>query len=167
MMPMMYNNGLRIFQSPGLVAMQLEMIHEVRLIPTDGLAPLPRQIGHWMGESRGHWENGNTLVIETSNFRSGPSATSVVTSGSPPFNDSPVSAEAHLVERLTMTGPDSIVYEMTYNDPVIWTQPWGARTDWVRDDDYGMFEYACHEGNVQIRNYITASRAAREQQGQD
>jgi hypothetical protein len=120
-----------------------------------------------MGESRGRWENGNTLVIETTNFRPGPSATSVVTTGSPRFNDSPVSTEAHLVERLTMTGPDSIVYEMTFTDPVIWTEPWGARTDWVRDDDYGMFEYACHEGNVQIRNYITASRAEREQQEQE
>jgi hypothetical protein len=162
MFPGMYNNGIRIFQAPGIVAMQLEMIHEVRLIPTDGRPPIPRQIGHWMGESRGRWENGNTLVIETTNFTPGPSATSVVTSGSPRFNDSPVSTEAHLVERLTMTGPDSIVYEMTYTDPVIWTAPWGARTDWRRDDEYGMFEYACHEGNVQIRNYITADRAARE-----
>ncbi len=162
MFPGMYNNGIRIFQSPGMVAMQHELIHEVRLIPTDGRSSVPRQIEHWMGESRGHWENGNTLVIETTNFRPGPSATSVVTSGSPPNNDSPVSTEAHLVERLTMTGPDSIVYEMIFTDPVNYTAPWGARTDWVRNDDYEQFEYACHEGNVQIRNYITADLAASE-----
>lgn len=166
MFPGMYNNGIRIFQSPGMVAMQLEMIHEVRLIPTDGRPPVPAQIGHWMGESRGHWEDANTLVIETTNFRPGPSATSVVTSGSPRNNDSPVSREAHLVERLTMTGPDSIVYEMTFTDPVNYTAPWGARTDWQRDDEYEQFEYACHEGNVQIRNYITADRAAREAGGE-
>jgi len=160
MFPGMYNNGIRIFQSPGLVAMQLEMIHEVRLIPTDGRASVPAQIGHWMGESRGHWENGNTLVIETGNFRPGPSATSIVTSGSPRNNDSPVSTEAHLVERITMTGPDTAIYEMLFTDPVNYTAPWGARTDWKRDDEYEQFEYACHEGNVQIRNYITADRAA-------
>lgn len=166
MFPGMYNNGIRIFQSPGMVAMQLEMIHEVRLIPTDGRPPVPAQIGHWMGESRGHWEDANTLVIETTNFRPGPSATSVVASGSPRNNDSPVSREAHLVERLTMTGPDSIVYEMTFTDPVNYTAPWGARTVWQRDDEYEQFEYACHEGNVQIRNYITADRAAREAGGE-
>ncbi len=160
MFPGMYNNGIRIFQSPGLVAMQLEMIHEVRLIPTDGRASVPAQIGHWMGESRGHWENGNTLVIETTNFRPGPSATSVVTSGSPRDNDSPVSTAAHLVERITMTGPDTAVYEMLFTDPVNYSEAWGARTDWQRNDDYEQFEYACHEGNVQIRNYITADRAA-------
>jgi hypothetical protein len=162
MMPMMYNNGLRIFQSPGLVAIQMEMIHEVRLIPTDGRASIPRQIGNWLGESRGHWEDANTLVVETTNFGHVPSATSIVTSGSPPSNDTPTSAQAVLVERFTMTGPDSIVYETLYTDPVVFTAPWGTRLDWVRNDAYEFFEYACHEGNVQLRNYITASRAARE-----
>lgn len=167
MFPGMYNNGIRIFQSPGMVAMQLEMIHEVRLIPTDGRSSVPAQIGHWMGESRGHWENGNTLVIETTNLRPGPSATSVVTSGSPRNNDSPVSYEASLTERLTMTDDNSIVYEMLFTDPVNYSQPWGARTDWQRDDDYQQFEYACHEGNVQIRNYITANRAQRSAEGEE
>ena len=167
MLPMQYNNGIRIFQSPGLVAIQLEMIHEVRIIPTDGRAPLPAQIQNWMGESRGHWENGNTLVIETANMRPGPSATNIVTTGSPPENDTPISPQAHIVERLTMTGADTIVYEVTYNDPVVFTAPWTVRLDWRRSDGYGMFEYACHEGNVQVRNYITASRAARLREAAD
>jgi len=162
MMPMMYNNGLRIFQSPGLVAIQMEMIHETRIIPTDGRAPIPTQIHNWLGESRGHWEDENTLVVETTNFQPGPSATNIVTSGSPPSNDSPISEEARLVERFTMTGPDTIIYETLYADPVIFTAPWGAQLTWQRDDDYEFFEYACHEGNVQMRNYITASRAERE-----
>ncbi len=87
MLPMQYNNGIRVFQAPGLVAIQLEMIHEVRLIPTDGRAPVPTQIHNWMeaGESRAHWERTATrLVIETGNFRPGPSATNIVTTGSPP-----------------------------------------------------------------------------------
>jgi hypothetical protein len=164
MLPFMYNNGMRIFQSPGLVALQMEMVHETRLIPTDGSAPVPRQIQNWLGESRGRWENGNTLVVETTNFKPGPSATNIGTTGSPPANDTPVSSEARLVETFTMTGPDSIVYDFTWSDPVTFTEPWSARLDWKRDDEFQIFEYACHEGNVQIRNYITASRAERAQE---
>ena len=161
MFPFMYNNGMRMFQSPGLVALQMEMVHETRLIPTDGRPGIPVQIQNWLGESRGRWENGNTLVVETTNLRPGPSATNIGTTGSPPENDTPVSERARLTERFTMTGPDSIVYEFTWDDPVVFTAPWTARLDWVRDDDFGIYEYACHEGNVQIRNFITASRAER------
>jgi hypothetical protein len=159
---MQYNNGIRIFQAPGMVAIQLEMIHEVRVIPTDGRKSSPAAIQNWMGESRGHWE-GNTLVVETTHLKAGPSATNIVTTGSPPENDTPISDKAKIVERFTMTGPDTIVYEVTHNDPVVYTAPWTVRLDWKRKDDYGMFEYACHEGNVQLRNYISSSRAERGQ----
>ena len=163
MLPMQYNNGIRIFQAPGMVAIQLEMIHETRIVPVDGTPGISPLIHNWMGESRGRWEDGNTLVVETTNFRPGPSATNIVTTGSPPANDTPISTEAKLIERFTMTGPDKIVYEATYHDPVIFTAPWTTRSDWQRRDDYGFFEYGCHEGNVQLRNYITASRADRAQ----
>ena len=66
-----------------------------------------------------------------------------------------------MVERFTMTGRDTIVYEVTWHDPAIFTAPWTVRLDWKRNDNYGMFEYACHEGDIQIRNYISASRAQR------
>jgi hypothetical protein len=72
-----------------------------------------------------------------------------------------MSSEARVVERLTMTGPDAILYEMTYSDPVIWTAPFTARLDWRRDETYRMFEYACHEGNAVVRDNIVASRAQR------
>jgi hypothetical protein len=166
MFPFMYNNGMRIFQSPGLVALQMEMIHDTRMFYTDGRKPVPRQIRQWMGESRAHWENGNTLVVETTNFHPGPSATNISTTGAPPENDTPVSAEAHMTERFTMTGPDSMAYVMTWNDPVVFTAPWTARLDWKRDQKYEIFEYACHEGNAQVRNYVTASRAQRAKQAQ-
>ncbi len=159
MFPVMYNNGMRIFQSPGLVALQMEMVHEVRMIPTDGSSHLPRQIGQWLGDSRGTWEDHNTLMVETTNFQPGPSATNIGTTGSPRENDTPVSREARMVERFHMVGPDEIIYEFTWEDPVVFTQPWSARLEWQRDDAYDMFEYACHEGNVQIRNYIMTSRA--------
>jgi hypothetical protein len=161
MLPMQYNNGIRIFQAPGMVVLSLEMIHDVRIIPTDGRPAAPDRVDRLLGESTGRWENGNTLVVETSNLASGPSATSIVTTGSPPENDTPISDEAKIVERFTMTGANTIVYEMTYTDPVIFTAPWTVRLDWQRNDKYQFFEYACHEGNVQLRNYITASRAER------
>lgn len=122
----------------------------------------PSLIQNWMGESRGRWENGNTLVVETINFRAGPSATNIVTTGSPPANDTPISEEARLTERFTMIGHDAIVYEATYSNSVVFTAPWTTRSDRQRRDDYGFFEYACHEGDVQIRNYISASRTARQ-----
>lgn len=161
MLPMMYNNGIRIFQAPGVVAIQMEMIHETRIVYTDGRPALDSRILNWIGESRGHWENGNTLVVETTNLQPGPSATNIVTSGSPPANDSPISLEAKMVERFTMTGDDAIVYEQTYHDPVVFAAPWTVRLNWKRNDKYGMYEYACHEGNVQLRNYISSSRALR------
>ncbi|WP_126174132.1 hypothetical protein [Altericroceibacterium xinjiangense] len=161
MLPMQYNNGIRIWQAPGLVAIQLEMIHETRIIPIGGARTSTVEVDNWLGQSRGYWEDKNTLVVETDHFRPGPSATNIVTTGSPPENDTPISREAKLVERFTMTGPDTIVYEMTWSDPIVFTEPWGVRLDWQRNDEYEMFEYACHEGNVQLRNYVTASRAQR------
>lgn len=163
MFPFQYNNGIRIFQAPGVVAINMEMVHETRIIPTDGRPGIPSKVRHWLGESRGRWENGNTLVVETTNLRPGASATNVGTIGSPPENDMPISEQARIVERFTMTAPDRIVYEMTYADPVVFAAPWTARLDWKRDGKYEMFEYACHEGNVQVRNYISASRAERAQ----
>jgi hypothetical protein len=163
MFPFNYNNGIRIFQSPGLVAIQMEMIHEVRLIRLDGGARLPETVDGWLGDSRGHWEDGNTLVVETSNFTPQSAPVNVGTWGSPPRNDTPQSEQAKMVERFTVTGPDTIVYEVTYDDPVVYTAPWTARLDWQRDETYQLFEYACHEGNVQIRGYINSSRAERAQ----
>ena len=83
----------------------------------------------------------------------------MATMGVPAWNTIPTSEKATVVERLTPTGPNSIVYEMTYSDPEVFTAPFTARLDWTRNDEYEFFEYACHEGNVQVRNYITSSRA--------
>ena len=171
MLPFRYNNGIRIFQAPGLVTIHLEMLG-TRVIPVAGqLDPWPAPVEAWLGSSRGRWE-GNTLVIETANLKSGDSATrnmferngsplNMATRGVPPWNTIPTSEQAKVVERLTMTGPDTIAYEMTYSDPEVFTAPWTLRFDWTRDDDYAFYEYACHEGNVQVRNYITSSRAGR------
>ena len=160
MMPFRYNNGIRIFQAPGYVVIDLEMIHDSRIIPLDGRPMPPSQVKSWMGASRGHWE-GNTLVVETTNIQPGASPINMATIAGIPNNTAAMSDQAKVTERLTMTGPDSIVYEMTYTDPVMWTAPWTVRLDWQRNEEYNFFEYACHEGNVQVRNYINASRAER------
>jgi hypothetical protein len=168
MFPFRYNNGIQIFQSPGYVVIQLEMLG-TRVIPISDATHWPKGIESWMGNSRGHWE-GKTLVIETTNIKSGDSAThdpfkraaspvNMATQGVPPFNTIPTSPEAHTVERLTMTDPKTIVYEVTYTDPQVFTAPWTVRLNWDRDDNYQFFEYACHEGDEQVRNYITSSKA--------
>jgi hypothetical protein len=170
MFPFRYNNGIRIFQSPGYVVIVLEMLG-TRIIPLGNQPAWPGNVEAWMGDSRGHWE-GKTLVIETTNIKSGDSAThdplkraaspvNMATQGVPPLNTIPMSKQAKVVERLTMTGPNTIVHELTYSDPEVFTAPWSTRTEWTRDDSYQFFEYACHEGDVQVRNYITASRAHR------
>jgi hypothetical protein len=180
MFPFRYNNGIEIFQSPGHVVINLEMIHDSRVIPVvskDKWAELQKtrwspNVRTWMGQSLGYWEDKNTLVIETTNIKAGdsvstdteargPSPLNMATMGVPPNNTIPTSELAKVVERLTMVGPNSITYELTYSDPKVFTAPWTARLDWTRNPDYGFFEYACHEGNVQVRNYINASRASR------
>jgi hypothetical protein len=130
MFPFMYNNGMRLFQAPGLVALQMEMVHETRLIYTDGRAPIPAQIGQWLGESRGEWVDHNTLEVTTTNFLPGPSATNIGTTGSPPQNRTPVSGQAKLTEWFHMVGPDQIIYEFTWEDPTVFAQPWSARLEW-------------------------------------
>ena len=177
MFPFRYNNGIRVMQAPGYVIISLEMIHDARVIKIvdkDQMAAMrwPADVRTWMGQSLGYWE-GNTLVIETTNikdgdsvsrdaFERGPSPLNMATFGVPPFNTIPTSKDAKVTERLTLTSPDHVIYELTYNDPQVFTDKWTARLDWTRNDDYEFFEYACHEGNVQVRNYISASRAARE-----
>jgi hypothetical protein len=162
MFPFQYNNGMRIFQAPGVVAINMEMVHETRIIPTDGRPALPSHVLHWMGESRGRWE-GSTLVVETTNLKPGPSMTNIGTTGSPRGNTMPVGETSTIVERFTMTGPDTIDYEMTFSDPVLYEAAWTAKLDWQRDSAYGMYEYACHEGNDIIPSYIASTRVLRAQ----
>jgi len=160
MLPSYYNAGIQILQSPGYVILRLEMIHEVRIVPVDGRPQVDEGTKAWLGYSNGHWE-GNTLVVETRNFNGRGSSTNIHTIGSPPYNNTPISEEYVLTERFTRTGPDTLTYQATVHDPVIWTADWTVELPWVRDDDYFLYEYACAEDNVMIRNYINSSRAER------
>jgi hypothetical protein len=152
MTPFPYNNGVRIFQSPGYVVIQLEIVHETRIIPLGDRPGLPANMRNWLGESRGHWE-GDTLVIETANF-TGETPMNIVGPGNKPI---PTSKEQKVTERLTMTGPGTIRYEASIEDPVVLTEPFKLDFPWTRNDDYELFEYACHEGNTVIPNYIRST----------
>jgi hypothetical protein len=158
MFPMHYNNGVQIVQAPGYVVVRLEMIHESRIIPINR-EPVDSDIEQWLGVSRGHWE-GNTLVVETTNFNGVPGMTNIGTVGSP-RRSIPTSTKMHITERFTRTDNNDLDYSITVEDPVDLTRPWTAAYTWHRDPEYQMFEYACHEGNEQVRNYIVTSRYAR------
>lgn len=149
MLPGAYNMGIRVLQAPDHVAIQLEMIHETRIVYLDGRDPPPPEVQFDLGYSVGHWE-GDTLVIETSNFR--------------PMMSNSNSDQMHITERLTLKNPDQIHYEAWVSDPVVSTGTYKLDFPWVRNDDYGMYEYACHEGNVQVRGYIMSTSARFEEE---
>jgi hypothetical protein len=161
MEPRNYNNGIQIMQSPGYVVLILEMAHEARVIPTDGdMDPMDPAISQWLGESRGHWE-GNTLVVETTNYNGRVGKTSAGVPGSPgPLQ--PSTPNMRTVERFTRVADDQIEYELIVEDPEVLAP--GSMTiayPMFLDNDYKSYEYACHEGNTAVRNYIETSRFER------
>jgi hypothetical protein len=161
MLPVMYGNGTEIVQMPGLVAIHYEMIHEVRLIPLDSSDhPKPHRpaaLLSYMGDPRGHWE-GNTLVVETTNFIGGKVGIGANGEGVR------YSEELRLVERFTRTNDRAIQYEVTVNDPKTFTRPWTLAFPITREPGYQIFEYACHEGNYAMANSLSAARAEEKSQ---
>jgi hypothetical protein len=162
MFPNPYNNGIQIVQAPGYVVINLEMVHEARVVPLGKMPTLDNEVKQWHGSSRGRWE-GNTLVVETTNFNGQTSMTDVPTRGSP-RDPTASSTELKLVERFERTADDRITYTVKITDPVTQTSSWTARLPWKRDDSYTLYEYACHEDNDAVRNFITSSRAKRAQE---
>jgi hypothetical protein len=160
MMPYRYNGGFQIKQAPGYVVFELEMIHEARIIPTDGRPALSPAVKQWMGESRGHWE-GNTLVVETTNYKEGPPMINLAVVGSPPGNRFPISEQMKTTERITRLNDDWWLYEITTEDPVVLTAPFTVRYPMHNDVAYWSPEYACHEDNTIVRNYVETNRYER------
>jgi hypothetical protein len=158
MFPFMYNSGIQVIQSPGYVVIRLEIVHETRIIPVDRRPPLSPAIKQWLGDSRGRFE-GDTLVIETTNFN-GHSPMVIVGPGGKPI---PTSESLRIVERLTRTSAGTLEYEVAVEDPVTITGQWKAAFPWRLDATYEFFEYACHEDNHTIRDFITTSRHERGQ----
>ncbi|MGH9239969.1 MAG: hypothetical protein ACRD3G_18155 [Vicinamibacterales bacterium] len=143
MSPSAYNNNYRITQSPGYVAIEIEMLGGTRVIPTDGRKHVSTRIRNWMGDSVGRWE-GNTLVVDTTNFTD-----KLLYRGA--------AEHLHLVERFTRVAPDRIDYRVTIEDPTTFTRPWTMAIPFVVTGE-GIFEYACHEGNYGMEGILSGAR---------
>ena len=149
MMPAIYGNAYEIVQTPDSVAIRYEMIHETRVIPLDGRARVGEKIRQYLGDARGRWD-GNTLVVETKNF------TNRTHFG---YNNRFNSEQFTLVERFTPTSAKTVQWEVTFNDPDVWTKPWTFTMPLTRDDSQQVFEYGCHEGNRGLEHILLGARA--------
>ena len=144
-----YMSVYRIVQSPGHVAIQMEKIHDTRIIPLDGRAHVSSTVRGYLGDSRGRWE-GDTLVVDTTNFHP---------NGNPMGGYSTLSDEhLHLIERFRRISEDTLEYTFTVDNPTMWTRPWTAVINWKRSRGE-LYEYACHEGNYSLRGMLSAARA--------
>ena len=145
MMPMIYGNAYSITQSPGYVAIRYEMVHETRVIPVGDSPRLPSNLDLYMGDARGRWE-GDTLVVETRNIR-------------PEAAYRNASENLVIIERFTPIDEKTLSWEVRFEDPQTWTAPWAFEMPLKRDAEAAPFEYACHEGNLGLRNILSAARA--------
>ena len=149
--PSGYNNNIQLFQTPSYVAILIEMVHDVRIIPLDDRPHLSPDVPQWLGDARGHWD-GDTLVVDTTNF------TDKTASFDASLRQAYGSAETlHLIERFTRTGENTLLYEFTIDDPATFTRPFTAAVP-MRKGDGAIYEYACHEGNYGMVNGLTSAR---------
>ena len=142
----------RIVQTPGAITMFYDVGQGQgwqRNIVMNGSPHLPTNIRQWYGDSRGHWE-GNTLVIDVTNFS--------------PKTDFQGSREnLHLVERWTRTGPTSLEYAVTIEDPTVWTRPWTVKQEFTKQSDQEnrtYYEPRCIEGNYASPGLMHGQRMA-------
>lgn len=146
----------RLVQTPDSLTLYYESGHwggAYRTIPLDGRPHLPSHIRQWHGDARGKWE-GETLVVDTTNFSSMENADRMRTS----FGG--VSQDMHLVERFTRVQPDLIMYRATIEDPGTFTQPWTIEMTWRQAGSTKnlIFESACHEGNYALTSILAGAR---------
>ena len=140
--PSLYNNFKRIVQTDAYVMIEIEMVHDARIVRMNSEHP-PAEIRKWLGDSIGKWE-GDTLVVDTTNFH----PQSGVRGGS---------ENAHVVERFTKLANGDVLYRFTVDDPSVWTAPWSGEYVW-RASDERVWEYACHEGNYAMGNILRGAR---------
>jgi hypothetical protein len=143
-----YNNNYQIVQTPGYVAILQEQMHETRIIPLGKTPHAPETVRQWLGDSRGWWE-GDTLVVETTNFTDGARGATFRAS----------SRNMKLIERFRRVDANTIDYSFTVNDPETWVRPWTVRVPWHTPEGL-LYEYACHEGNYGLVNILRAARVA-------
>jgi len=151
MMPAAYNNGKMFFQTSDHLVILSEMIHNARIIPIDAGPHVDQDIELWEGDPRGHWE-GNTLVVESANFRS-------VNNLRGPGSRAPQTRKRRVVERFTLVDAETLRYELRVDDPGTYERAWSVAFSYKRDDAYQQYEYACHEGNYSVPNSLGGTRA--------
>lgn len=141
----------RIVQTPGGISIFYDVGQGQgwqRNIVMNGSPHLPASVRQWFGDSRGHWE-GDTLVIDVTNFS--------------PKTDYQGSREnLHLIERWTRTGPTSLEYVVTINDPTVWTRPWTVKQEFSKQSDEEnrlYYEPRCIEGNYGLPGLLRGARA--------
>jgi hypothetical protein len=144
--PAIYGNGIVIAQSPGLVTITYEMVHETRFIPIDRAAKPDADVDTYLGTSRGRWE-GDTLVVETEGFTDKTN-----------IGDVQNSTAMKLTERLRRVDPNMIEYVGTVNDPVAFTAPFTYRLMLTASPGYRVYEYSCHEGNSVVSGSLAGER---------
>jgi hypothetical protein len=144
MLPLLYNNIYEIVQTPDHVAIEVEMVHDVRDIRIGAKTHLPSHIRPWMGDSIGWWE-GDTLVIETTNYH-------------PQERFRGASEHLKVTERLTRVAADRLHYGFWVEDPTAFSEPWGGEYEFSRSGG-ALYEYACHEGNYALPNILAGARA--------
>jgi hypothetical protein len=156
MLNVLYNNNYQIVQSKDSVAILVEMNHDVRivrLVDKDlGKKHLPGHMRPWMGDSIGWWE-GQTLVVETTNFNPGESLR--------PYFDNSIllSPAAKVTERFTRASPTQILYQFAVDDPATYRQVWRAEMP-LNATQGPVYEYACHEGNYALPGILAGARKA-------
>jgi hypothetical protein len=149
-----YNAYVQVFQTADYVVLLNEMVHDSRIIPIGNTrAPLPQHIRQWRGDSRGRWE-GDTLVVETRNFRSEGTGT-LSLRGLGLSGDE----NLRLTERFRRLDADTLEYGYTVDDPTVWSQPWTVSMTMRKGDQPVVYEYACHEGNYGLSGILSAARA--------
>ena len=144
-LPTLYNNNIQVVQAPGTVVIVHEMIHEARVVPLDNRPPLADGVRAWIGSSRGWWE-GDTLVVETTNFN-----------GKNSYRGS--TTALRLLERYTRVGENRLELRLTVSDPTTWETPWTVLLP-MRPTEGELIEYACHEHNLSMVNILEVARDA-------
>ncbi|MGE3511971.1 MAG: hypothetical protein AB7N65_24165 [Vicinamibacterales bacterium] len=155
LLPAGYNNGTRIVQTPGYVAIESESVHEARIIPTARRPHLPPSVRNWLGDPVGWWE-GDTFVVDSTNYHGKGWLATDGASGR--LRGLPYSERLHIVERFTLRDARTIAYEMTLEDPAVFSRPWTVSYPLYRHDGYVMYEAACHEGNRAIELVLRGAR---------
>ena len=140
-----YNNNLQIVQTPDHVMILMEMVHDARIVRIGG-QHVSKNIRPWMGDSVGRWE-GDTLVVDVSNFNG---RTWLDMAGN--FVDQ----NEHVVERFTLSDPDTILYEATITDPTVFVKPVEMRFTLKRvPAEQQILEYSCLEGERSLQHYTS------------